>query len=86
STSTRCSSPPSSSWRRWRPRRAADLAKAFAPFAEALAADEQKIVEELLAVQGSPADIGGYYQPEKAKADAVMRPSATWNAALGSLS
>ncbi|MFF9373090.1 NADP-dependent isocitrate dehydrogenase [Streptomyces griseoluteus] len=64
----------------------ADLAKAFAPFAEALAADEQKIVEELLAVQGSPADIGGYYQPEKAKADAVMRPSATWNAALGSLS
>ncbi|RZU45627.1 isocitrate dehydrogenase [Streptomyces sp. BK022] len=64
----------------------ADLAKAFAPFAEALAADEQKIVEELLAVQGSPVDIGGYYQPEKAKADAVMRPSATWNAALGSLS
>ncbi|MEU6814380.1 NADP-dependent isocitrate dehydrogenase [Streptomyces sp. NPDC046860] len=64
----------------------ADLAKAFAPFAESLAADEQKIVDELLAVQGSPADIGGYYQPDKAKADAVMRPSATWNTALGSLS
>ncbi|MGW4286873.1 NADP-dependent isocitrate dehydrogenase [Streptomyces sp. NPDC004673] len=64
----------------------ADLAKAFAPFAESLAADEAKIVDELNAVQGSPADIGGYYQPEKAKADAVMRPSATWNAALGSLS
>ncbi|MGW4197769.1 NADP-dependent isocitrate dehydrogenase [Streptomyces sp. NPDC005004] len=64
----------------------ADLAKAFAPFAEALAADEQKIVEELLAVQGSPADIGGYYKPDTAKADAVMRPSATWNAALASLS
>ncbi|MFJ4002294.1 NADP-dependent isocitrate dehydrogenase [Streptomyces sp. NPDC090023] len=64
----------------------ADLAKAFAPFAESLAADEQTIVDELNAVQGSPADIGGYYQPEKAKADAVMRPSATWNAALGSLS
>ncbi|MFJ3659713.1 NADP-dependent isocitrate dehydrogenase [Streptomyces sp. NPDC090119] len=64
----------------------ADLAKAFAPFAESLAADEQRIVDELNAVQGSPADIGGYYQPEKAKADAVMRPSATWNAALGSLS
>ncbi|MGW4442214.1 NADP-dependent isocitrate dehydrogenase [Streptomyces sp. NPDC004682] len=63
----------------------ADLAKAFAPFAEALAADEQKIVEELLAVQGSPADIGGYYKPDVAKADAVMRPSATWNAALASL-
>ncbi|WP_018549407.1 NADP-dependent isocitrate dehydrogenase [Streptomyces sp. LaPpAH-108] len=64
----------------------ADLAKAFAPLAEALAADEQKIVEELLAVQGSPADIGGYYKPDAAKADAVMRPSATWNAVLASLS
>lgn len=64
----------------------ADLAKAFAPFAESLAADEQKIVDELNAVQGSPADIGGYYQVDKAKADAVMRPSATWNEALASLS
>ncbi|MGW0880293.1 NADP-dependent isocitrate dehydrogenase [Streptomyces sp. NPDC002671] len=64
----------------------ADLAKAFAPLAETLAANEQKIVEELIAVQGSAADIGGYYQPEKAKADAVMRPSATWNEALASLS
>ncbi|GGI99117.1 NADP-dependent isocitrate dehydrogenase [Streptomyces brasiliensis] len=64
----------------------ADLAKALAPLAETLAANEQKIVEELLAVQGSPADIGGYYKPEKAKADAVMRPSATWNEALASLS
>ncbi|KUN02827.1 isocitrate dehydrogenase [Streptomyces yokosukanensis] len=63
----------------------ADLAKAFAPFAEALAADEQKIVDELNAVQGSPADIGGYYQVDQAKADAVMRPSATWNATLASL-
>ncbi|MEU8972517.1 NADP-dependent isocitrate dehydrogenase [Streptomyces monashensis] len=64
----------------------ADLAKAFAPFAESLAADEQKIVDELLAVQGEPADIGGYYQVDQAKADAVMRPSATWNATLASLS
>ncbi|MFE2100262.1 MULTISPECIES: NADP-dependent isocitrate dehydrogenase [unclassified Streptomyces] len=64
----------------------ADLAKAFAAFAENLAANEGTIVAELLAVQGSPADIGGYYQPEKAKADAVMRPSATWNEALASLS
>ncbi|MET8771814.1 NADP-dependent isocitrate dehydrogenase [Streptomyces sp. NPDC004658] len=63
----------------------ADLAKAFAPLAETLAANEQKIVEELIAVQGSPADIGGYYQVDKAKADAVMRPSATWNEALASL-
>ncbi|WBO62469.1 NADP-dependent isocitrate dehydrogenase [Streptomyces camelliae] len=64
----------------------ADLAKAFAPLAESLAVDEQKIVDELIAVQGKPADIGGYYQVDKAKADAVMRPSATWNAALASLS
>ncbi|GHE08642.1 NADP-dependent isocitrate dehydrogenase [Streptomyces alanosinicus] len=64
----------------------AGLAKAFAPFAESLAADEQKIVDELIAVQGSPADIGGYYQVDQAKADAVMRPSATWNATLASLS
>ncbi|WP_406432885.1 NADP-dependent isocitrate dehydrogenase [Streptomyces sp. NBC_00631] len=63
----------------------AELAKAFASFAETLTANEQTIVDELLAVQGSPADIGGYYQPEKAKADAVMRPSATWNAALAAL-
>ncbi|MGY4959461.1 NADP-dependent isocitrate dehydrogenase [Streptomyces sp. 900105245] len=63
----------------------ADLAKAFAPFAESLAAGEQAIVEELNAVQGSPADIGGYYQVDKAKADAVMRPSATWNETLASL-
>ncbi|MGW2461508.1 NADP-dependent isocitrate dehydrogenase [Streptomyces sp. NPDC001761] len=63
----------------------ADLAKAFAPLAETLAANERKIVEELNSVQGSPADIGGYYQVDKAKADAVMRPSATWNEALASL-
>ncbi|MET7473559.1 NADP-dependent isocitrate dehydrogenase [Streptomyces sp. NPDC005648] len=64
----------------------ADLAKAFAPLAETLLANEQTIVGELLAVQGEPADIGGYYQPDPAKAAAVMRPSATWNEALASLS
>ncbi|MZE51604.1 NADP-dependent isocitrate dehydrogenase [Streptomyces sp. SID5770] len=63
----------------------ADLAKAFAPFAENLAANERKIVDELIAVQGSPAEIGGYYQPDPAKAAAVMRPSATLNEALASL-
>ncbi|QLJ03708.1 NADP-dependent isocitrate dehydrogenase [Streptomyces sp. NEAU-sy36] len=63
----------------------ADLAKAFAPLAESLTADEQKIVDELNAVQGKPADLGGYYRVDQAKADAVMRPSATWNAALASL-
>ncbi|MER5739532.1 MULTISPECIES: NADP-dependent isocitrate dehydrogenase [unclassified Streptomyces] len=63
----------------------AELAKAFAPLAETLAANEQKIVDELNAVQGSPADIGGYYQPDPAKAAAVMRPSATFNEAVASL-
>ncbi|MGV9291499.1 NADP-dependent isocitrate dehydrogenase [Streptomyces sp. NPDC003719] len=63
----------------------ADLAKAFAPLAETLAANEQKIVDELNAVQGKPAEIGGYYQPDPAKAAAIMRPSATWNEALASL-
>ncbi|MER7515680.1 NADP-dependent isocitrate dehydrogenase [Streptomyces sp. NPDC126499] len=63
----------------------AELAKAFAPLAEKLTADEQKIVDELIAVQGSPADIGGYYQPDPAKAAAVMRPSATFNEAVASL-
>ncbi|MEX0168343.1 NADP-dependent isocitrate dehydrogenase [Streptomyces sp. LMG1-1-1.1] len=63
----------------------AELAKAFAPLAETLAANEQKIVDELVAVQGSPAEIGGYYQPDPAKAAAVMRPSATFNEAVASL-
>jgi len=64
----------------------ADLAKAFASLAETLAGAEQTIIEELLAVQGNPADIGGYYQPDPAKAAKVMRPSTTWNEALASLS
>ncbi|MBB3041643.1 NADP-dependent isocitrate dehydrogenase [Nocardioides soli] len=63
----------------------ADLAAAFKPLADTLAANEQQIVEELIAVQGSPADIGGYYRPDDVKADAVMRPSATLNEALASL-
>ncbi|MGY9064042.1 NADP-dependent isocitrate dehydrogenase [Streptomyces sp. CAS3] len=64
----------------------ADLAKAFAPLAKALAADEQQIVTELNSVQGKPADLGGYYRVDQEKADAVMRPSATWNRVLASLS
>ncbi|WP_132301099.1 NADP-dependent isocitrate dehydrogenase [Kribbella sp. VKM Ac-2568] len=63
----------------------AELAKAFTPLAETLAGNEQVIVEELLAVQGNPVDLGGYYQPDPAKAAAVMRPSKTWNDALASL-
>ncbi|MFE0965350.1 NADP-dependent isocitrate dehydrogenase [Streptomyces fungicidicus] len=64
----------------------ADLAKAFAPLAETLSANEAKIVDELNAVQGKPAKIGGYYQPDPALAAKVMRPSTTWNEALASLS
>ncbi|WP_420309882.1 NADP-dependent isocitrate dehydrogenase [Streptomyces sp. YS-B37] len=64
----------------------ADLAKAFASLAETLAGAQEQIVEELGAVQGSPADIGGYYQPDPAEAAKVMRPSTTWNDALASLS
>jgi isocitrate dehydrogenase len=63
----------------------ADLAAAFAPLAATLRENEQKIAEELIAVQGSPADIGGYYRPDDAKASAVMRPSKTFNDALASL-
>ena len=61
------------------------LAAKFAPLAAVLAANEQTIVEELGAVQGSPADIGGYYFPDPAKARAIMRPSDTLNTALAIL-
>lgn len=63
----------------------ADLAAKFAPVAEALAANEEMIVAELLDAQGSPADLGGYYKPEDAKASAVMRPSATLNEVVDGL-
>ncbi|MFG2710554.1 NADP-dependent isocitrate dehydrogenase [Streptomyces goshikiensis] len=61
------------------------LAAAFDPLAKSLAESEDKIVAELIAVQGSPADIGGYYQPDAAKAAAIMRPSATFNQAIATL-
>jgi isocitrate dehydrogenase len=61
------------------------LAASFAGLARTLAEQEQVIVAELLAVQGAPADIGGYYHPDPARAAAVMRPSKTFNAALASL-
>ncbi|MFF4652864.1 NADP-dependent isocitrate dehydrogenase [Streptomyces sp. NPDC001380] len=63
----------------------AQLAAAFADLAKTLTEQEKAIVDELVAVQGSPADIGGYYQPDPAKAAAVMRPSATFNQALATL-
>ncbi|MEU5837967.1 NADP-dependent isocitrate dehydrogenase [Streptomyces diacarni] len=62
------------------------LAEAFAGLAKTLTEQEQTIVDELAAVQGSPADIGGYYQPAPQKASAVMRPSTTLNEALATLS
>ncbi|WP_321797451.1 NADP-dependent isocitrate dehydrogenase [Caballeronia sp. J97] len=58
------------------------LAELFAPLAKSLADNEQKIVDELAAVQGKAADIGGYYKPDEKKLEAVMRPSKTLNAAL----
>ncbi|TLQ47408.1 NADP-dependent isocitrate dehydrogenase [Streptomyces marianii] len=63
----------------------AQLAEAFAALAKTLSEQESTIVDELIAVQGSPADIGGYYQPDAAKASAVMRPSQTLNQALATL-
>ncbi|GAA2542972.1 NADP-dependent isocitrate dehydrogenase [Microbacterium mitrae] len=63
----------------------AELAAAFAPLAATLRANEQTIVDELLAVQGTPVDIGGYYRPDEALTYRVMRPSATLNAAIDAL-
>ncbi|MFJ3255148.1 NADP-dependent isocitrate dehydrogenase [Streptomyces sp. NPDC086771] len=63
----------------------AQLAQAFAGLAKTLGEQEQTIVDELAAVQGSPVDIGGYYQPDPAKAAAVMRPSATFVEAISAI-
>jgi isocitrate dehydrogenase len=59
-----------------------DLAAAFAPLAERLAAAEATITAELLEVQGAPVDLGGYYRPDPTIAAATMRPSATFTDAL----
>jgi isocitrate dehydrogenase len=58
------------------------LKQRFAPVAAALEANAGKITEELLAAQGKPVDIGGYYFPDDAKCDAAMRPSVTLNAII----
>ncbi|MEO5608404.1 MAG: NADP-dependent isocitrate dehydrogenase [Ornithinibacter sp.] len=62
-----------------------ELATAFGPVAAALAEASDTIEAELLAVQGHPADIGGYYHPDGEKAAAVMRPSSTFNEILAAL-
>ncbi len=61
------------------------LQKVFAPLAERLAAAESQIVAELIAVQGKPVEVGGYYQPDDALASAALRPSRTFNEILASL-
>ena len=63
----------------------AELKAIFTPIAEALTANEAKIVGELLAVQGKPTEIGGYYLPDEAKANAVLRPSQTFNDILSEM-
>jgi isocitrate dehydrogenase len=63
----------------------ADVAATFAPFAKLLGEQEATIAEELLAVQGQPVDLGGYYSPDPATVVEVMRPSPTFNAALATL-
>lgn len=62
------------------------LAEAITPVATALAEKEEAIVAELLEVQGSPVDLGGYYYPNDAKTEAAMRPSATLNEIISTLS
>ena len=61
------------------------LAEKFTPVADALAKNEEKILEELLAAEGSPKDIGGYFHPDYAKAEAAMRPSATLNSIIDAI-
>jgi isocitrate dehydrogenase len=59
-----------------------EVAALFTSLAERLDAEADTILQELIDVQGDPVDIGGYYWPDKARADAVMRPSTSLNAAL----
>ena len=62
-----------------------ELQKTFKPVAERLTAAEKQIVAEFLSVQGKPADVGGYYQPDDTKASAALRPSKTMNDILAQL-
>jgi isocitrate dehydrogenase len=63
----------------------ADLQARFKPIADALTMTEKNIVAELLAVQGKPVDVGGYYQPDDKKASEALRPSATFNRILATI-
>ncbi|MCB4763699.1 MAG: NADP-dependent isocitrate dehydrogenase [Sulfurovum sp.] len=62
-----------------------ELAGKFTPVLDALVQNEEKILSELLAIEGSPKDIGGYYHPDDAKAKVAMRPSATLNAIIDAI-
>jgi len=62
-----------------------ELADKFAPIAKALKENEQKIIDELLAVEGKPSDIGGYFMPDDEKARKAMRPSETLNEIIESI-
>lgn len=62
-----------------------DLKAKFEPVAKALTDNEAKINEELIAAQGKPQDVGGYYQPDDAKAEKAMRPSAKLNNVIDGL-
>ena len=63
----------------------AELAERFASLADLLSENEERIVEELSAVQGSEVEIGGYYRPDDDEVTEAMRPSATLNEAIDSL-
>jgi len=63
----------------------AELAEKFAPVAKALKENEEKILEELLAVEGKPQDIGGYFHPNDELTEKAMRPSATLNAIIDAI-
>jgi len=62
-----------------------ELKALFTPIAAELTANEGKIVSELNAVQGKPVDVGGYYLPDEAKANAALRPSQTFNAIISKI-
>jgi isocitrate dehydrogenase len=63
----------------------ADIRARFSDVAKELEAQEAKISQDLLDAQGEPADIGGYYMPDDAKAEAAMRPSPALNAIVDGL-
>ncbi len=62
-----------------------ELQAIFSPLAQTLRSNEEKIVNELNAAQGSPMDLGGYYLPDENKVSAAMRPSETFNQVLATI-